>query len=115
MYLVLLYVSAMARWPFSDHHEQLRKSIRDFVDTELAPRADEWERDKDFPDWVFTRLGELGFLGLTYPEEYGGGGGDYLCNIVLAEEMCRCNSGGLAMAVAVKTDMAVPPIYKFGT
>jgi alkylation response protein AidB-like acyl-CoA dehydrogenase len=57
----------------------------------------------------------LGFLGLTYPEEYGGGGGDYLCNIVLAEEMTRCGSGGVAMAVAVQTDMAVPPLFKFGT
>ena len=105
----------MGHWPFSDQHDQLRKSIRDFVETELAPHADEWERAQDFPDWVFSRMGELGFLGLAYPEEYGGGGGDYLCNIVLAEEMCRCNSGGVAMAVAVQTDMAVPPVYKFGT
>ena len=105
----------MARWPFSEEHEQLRKSIRDLVETEFAPRATEWEEQKDFPDSVFTRLGELGFLGLSYPEEYGGGGGDYLCNIVLAEEMCRCLSGGVAMAVAVQTDMAVPPLYKFGT
>ena len=105
----------MAHWPFSEEHEQLRKSIRDLVENELAPHADEWERNEDFPDSVFTRLGELGFLGLSYPEEYGGGGGDYLCNIVLAEEMCRCNSGGVAMAVAVQTDMAVPPVAKFGT
>ena len=102
-------------WPFSEEHQELRKSIRAFVETELAPHAAEWEKDKDFPDWVFTRLGELGFLGLSYPEEYGGGGGDYLCNIVLAEEMTRCGSGGVAMAVAVQTDMAVPPLFKFGT
>ncbi|MDP9067565.1 MAG: acyl-CoA dehydrogenase family protein [Actinomycetota bacterium] len=105
----------MPRWPFSDEHDQLRKSIRDFVEAELAPHADEWEEQGDFPDWVFSRMGELGFLGVAYPEEYGGGGGDYLCNIVLAEEMCRCNSGGVAMAVAVQTDMAVPPVFKFGT
>ena len=111
----LLYVSAMAPWPFSDDHEELRKSIRAFVEAELAPHADEWERAGDFPDSVFHRLGDLGFLGLAYPEEYGGGGGDYLCNIVLAEEMCRCNSGGIAMGVAVQTDMAVPPVFKFGT
>ena len=60
-------------------------------------------------------MGDLGLLGLSYPERYGGGGGDYLCNIVLSEEMTRCNSGGVAMAVAVQTDMAVPPILKFGT
>jgi citronellyl-CoA dehydrogenase len=101
-------------WPFSPEHDELRKSIRAFVEGELAPNAAQWEKDKYFPDWVFTRMGSLGFLGLAYPEEYGGGGGDYLCNIVLAEEMTRSGSGGLAMAIAVQTDMAVPPLYKFG-
>jgi acyl-CoA dehydrogenase len=105
----------MARWPFTEDHELLRKEIRDFVESELAPHAPEWEEQKDFPDWVFSRLGEVGYLGLAYPEEYGGGGGDYLCTIVMAEEMGRCNSGGVGMAVAVQTDMAVPPVYKFGT
>jgi alkylation response protein AidB-like acyl-CoA dehydrogenase len=106
---------AVTRWPFTEEHEQLRKSIRDFVEAELAPHAEDWEEAGAFPDFVFERLGELGYLGLAYPEEYGGGGGDYLCNIVLAEEMTRCNSAGLAMGVAVQTDMAVPPLYKFGT
>lgn len=105
----------MTRWPFSDEHEALRASIRGFVEAELAPHAEQWEEERNFPDWVFQRMGELGFLGLAYPQEYGGGGGDYLCNIVLAEEMTRCGSGGVAMAVAVQTDMAVPPILKFGT
>jgi alkylation response protein AidB-like acyl-CoA dehydrogenase len=102
-------------WPFSPEHDELRATIRAFVERELQPHADEWEAAGDFPDELFRRMGELGFLGLSYPEEYGGGGGDYLCQIVLAEEMTRCNSGGVAMAVAVQTDMAVPPIYKFGT
>ena len=60
-------------------------------------------------------MGELGFLGLSYPEEYGGQGGDYYANLVLAEEMVHSNSGGLAMGVAVHTDMATPPVYLFGT
>jgi alkylation response protein AidB-like acyl-CoA dehydrogenase len=105
----------MAHWPFEEHHDELRREIRAFVESELAPHAETWESSGDFPDHVFTRMGELGLLGLSYPEEYGGGGGDYLCNIVLGEEMARCNSGGVAMAVAVQTDMAVPPIFKFGT
>ncbi|MDQ4064628.1 MAG: acyl-CoA dehydrogenase family protein, partial [Actinomycetota bacterium] len=82
----------MPQWPFQDHHEELRRSIRAFVEAELAPHAEEWETAGDFPNWVFSRLGELGFLGAHYPEEYGGGGGDYLCSLVLAEEMTRCNS-----------------------
>jgi acyl-CoA dehydrogenase len=99
---------------FSDEHEQLRDSIGAFVERELAPHAEEWERTT-FPDWVFHRMGELGFLGLSYPERYGGQGGDYYCNIVLAEEMTKSGSGGLATGIAVHTDMATPPILMFGT
>jgi alkylation response protein AidB-like acyl-CoA dehydrogenase len=99
---------------FTDEHEALRESIHRFVVSELAPHAEEWE-ETTFPDWVFPRMGELGFLGLSYPEKYGGQGGDYFANIVLAEEMVHSNSGGLAMGVAVHTDMATPPIHLFGT
>jgi Acyl-CoA dehydrogenase, N-terminal domain/Acyl-CoA dehydrogenase, middle domain len=99
---------------FTDEHHQLRESIHSFVTKELAPHADEWE-ETTFPDSVFTRMGELGFLGLSYPEEYGGQGGDYYCNLVLAEEMVHSNCGGLAMGVAVHTDMATPPVHLFGT
>ncbi len=100
---------------FTEEHEMLRQSIREFVEKELAPHADEWEEEGMFPDWVFKRMGELGFLGLHYPEEYGGGGGDYFTNIVLAEEITRCGSGSLGMAIAVQVGMATPPILAFGT
>ncbi len=99
---------------FTDEHEQLRESIRNFAVKELAPHAEEWE-ETTFPDSVFTRMGELGFLGLDKPEEYGGQGGDYYSALVLAEEIGHANSGGLAMGVAVQTDMAMPPILAFGT
>src|SRR3954469_1979620 len=99
---------------FTEEHEALRESIHSFVVRELAPHAEEWE-DTTFPDSVFARLGELGFLGLSMPEEYGGQGGDYFCNLVLAEELSHSGSGGLAMGVAVHTDMATPPILAFGT
>ena len=99
---------------FTEEHEQLRESIHSFVVKELAPHAEEWE-ETTFPDWIFPRMGELGFLGLSYPEEYGGQGGDYYCNLVLAEEMTHANCGGLAMGVAVHTDMATPPVFVFGT
>jgi alkylation response protein AidB-like acyl-CoA dehydrogenase len=99
---------------FTDEHEQLRESIRAFATKELAPHADEWE-ETTFPNWVFTRMGELGFLGLDKPEEYGGQGGDYYSAIVLAETIGYSNSGGMCMGVAVHTDMAMPPILAFGT
>jgi alkylation response protein AidB-like acyl-CoA dehydrogenase len=99
---------------FTDEHEQLRESIRGYAVKELAPHADEWE-ETTFPDSVFDRMGELGFLGLDKPEAYGGQGGDYATAIVLAEELVHAHCGGLAMGVAVHTDMAMPPILAFGT
>ncbi len=99
---------------FEEHHDRLRESIGSFVEKELAPHAEEWE-ETTFPDAVIQRMGELGFLGLSMPEEYGGQGGDYFCNLVLAEEMGKSNSGGLTMGVAVHTDMAMPPIHLFGS
>jgi alkylation response protein AidB-like acyl-CoA dehydrogenase len=99
---------------FTDEHEALRESITNFAVKELAPHADEWE-ETTFPDWVFTRMGELGFLGLDKPEEYGGQGGDYFSAMVLGEAIANANCGGLAMGVAVQTDMAMPPILAFGT
>src|SRR3954449_8746626 len=99
---------------FTDEHEQLRDSIRRFAQKELAPHAEEWE-ETTFPDWVFERMGELGFLGLDKPEEYGGQGGDYYTSLVLAEEIAHAHCGGLAMGLAVQTDMAMPPILAFGT
>jgi alkylation response protein AidB-like acyl-CoA dehydrogenase len=99
---------------FTDEHEALRESITNFATKELAPHAEEWE-ETTFPDWVFTRMGELGFLGLDKPEKYGGQGGDYFSAMVLGEAIGAANSGGLAMGVAVQTDMAMPPILAFGT
>src|SRR4030081_883932 len=99
---------------FTDEHEQLRESIRRFVIKELQPHAEEWE-ETTFPTWVLERMGELGFLGLDKPEEYGGQGGDYYSSLVLAEEMEHAHSGGLGMGIAVHTDMARPPILALGT
>jgi alkylation response protein AidB-like acyl-CoA dehydrogenase len=99
---------------FGEEHDALRETIRAFATKELAPHADEWE-ETTFPDWVFRRMGELGFLGLDKPERYGGQGGDYFTSLVLAEELVHSRSGGLAMGVAVHTDMAMPPILAFGS
>jgi alkylation response protein AidB-like acyl-CoA dehydrogenase len=99
---------------FEDEHEQLRETIESFARSELAPHADEWERTT-FPDSVFLRMGELGFLGLDKPEKYGGQGGDYFAAIVLAEALVQAESAGLALAVAVQTDMTMPPILAFGS
>src|ERR1700761_5564413 len=99
---------------FTEEHEALRESIHAFVIKELAPHAEEWE-ETTFPDSVFPRPGQLGFLGLSMPEEYGGQGGDYFCNLVLAEEIARGGCGGFLMGLSVHTDMVMPPLLEFGT
>src|SRR4051812_38307528 len=88
---------------FTDEHEALRESIHAFVMKELAPHAEGWE-ETTFPDSVFRRMGELGFLGLSMPEAYGGQGGDYFCNLVLSEELSFAGSGGPPPGGAGGTD-----------
>lgn len=99
---------------FAPEHSELRSLIHSFVTKEIAPFADEWE-ETTFPDSIFRRMGELGFLGLDKPVALGGQGGDYLCAVVLAEEMAYGASNGLSMAVAVHTDMVLPPLLEFGS
>jgi acyl-CoA dehydrogenase len=101
--------------PFTDEHEQFRESVRRFVETELRPHAQEWERAHWFPNEVFTKLAAQGYLGLKYPVEYGGEGGDYVADAVLTEELARCGSGGLAAGIGAHIGIATPPIWKFGT
>jgi acyl-CoA dehydrogenase len=101
--------------PFTDEHEKLRESIRRFVANELRPHSQKWEDERWFPNEVFHRMAELGFLGLKYPEEYGGQGGDYLHDAVLTEELPRAGSGGLSAGIGAHIGIATPPVWKFGT
>jgi acyl-CoA dehydrogenase len=101
--------------PFAPEHEDLRESIARFVSAELRPHAMEWEEAGWFPDEVFGRMAELGFLGLKYPEELGGQGGDHLHDAVLSEELAGCGSGGVAAGIGAHIGIATPPVWKFGT
>jgi acyl-CoA dehydrogenase len=101
--------------PFSDEHEELRQSARGFIERELTPHAQQWEEDHWFPDEVFGKLAAQGLLGLKYPLEYGGQGGDYLHEAVLIEELARVGSGGTAAGIGAHVNIATPPIWKFGT
>jgi alkylation response protein AidB-like acyl-CoA dehydrogenase len=78
---------------FTDAHEELRLHVRRFLEKECVPHLEEWE-EKTFPSSIFKRFGELGFLGLRYPPEYGGQGGDYFTAVVLSEEMAKAGLGG---------------------
>ncbi len=99
---------------FTQEHEDLRESMTDWVKKELHPHRMEWEETK-WPDSAMKRAGELGYLGLCFPEEYGGQGGDYFYSLVRAECMSYSGSGGTNMAFAVQSDMTLPPIHLLGT
>jgi acyl-CoA dehydrogenase len=101
--------------PFTPEHEELRESIRGFIDRELAPHSQQWEDERWFPDEVFPKLAAQGLLGLKYPTELGGQGGDYLHEAVLCEELARIGSGGTAAGIGAHVNIATPPIWKFGT
>jgi acyl-CoA dehydrogenase len=105
----------MTRGPFTDEHEMLRRTLRAFVEKEVTPHVGAWEDAGQIPRAFWRRLGELGVLGLEFPAEYGGGGGDFLSSVVLGEEMARCRSGGVAFSVLVHTDMSSPWLTRYGT
>ena len=99
----------------TDEHEMLRRTVRAFVEKEVAPQVDAWEEAGRIPRAFWRRLGELGLLGLEFPTEYGGAGGDFFSSVVLGEEMARCRSGGVAFSVLVHTDMSSPWLTRYGT
>ena len=100
---------------FTPEHEMLRKTVRAFVEKEVTPQVGAWEAARRIPREFWRRLGQLGLLGLDFPVEYGGGGGDFLSSVVLGEEMARCRSGGVAFSVLVHTDMSSPWLTRYGT
>ncbi|MBO0769710.1 MAG: acyl-CoA dehydrogenase family protein, partial [Solirubrobacterales bacterium] len=89
-------------------------AVRRFVDKELFPHADDWEQAEYFPDSVFRRMAELGYLGLKFDPAYGGDN-DVIADAVLVEELGACGSGGLAAGIGAHIGIALPPIAKFGT
>jgi alkylation response protein AidB-like acyl-CoA dehydrogenase len=99
---------------FTDEHLDLRESMKAWVRKELYPHRNEWEETR-WPNEVMRRAGDLGYLGLCFPEEYGGQGGDYFYSLVRAECMSYSGSGGTNMGFAVQTDMVLPPIHLLGT
>jgi len=99
---------------FTDEHQELRESMKSWVQKECTPNRHEWEENL-WPDSILKRAGDLGYLGLCYPEEYGGQGGDYFYSLVRADCMSYSGCGGLNMGFAVHTDMTTPPIHLLGT
>ncbi len=101
--------------PFTEEHQELRETVRRFVEKEIAPHVMEWEEAREFPRELFNRCAELGFLGLKFPEEYGGQGGSHLHDAIWVEELSRRGaSGGVAAGLNAHSSIAMPPIFNFG-
>src|ERR1700730_16591561 len=101
---------------FTHEHEELRRSLQKFIAAEVNPHVDEWEEAGIFPAHrLFKKMGNLGFLGLTKPVEYGGQGLDYSYAVVMAEELGNIECGSVPMAIGVQTDMATPALSRFGS
>lgn len=99
---------------FTQSHQMLRDSIRIFIAREITPFVDEWEEEETFPQELYRKAGEAGYLGLGYPEEYGGTPGDIFHQVAYVEEIMRCGSVGLASSLGSNA-IAVPPIIALGT
>jgi alkylation response protein AidB-like acyl-CoA dehydrogenase len=93
---------------------EIKGLTREFAQTEIEPHAAQWDREHEFPRGLFTRLAELGLMGVCIPEEYGGAGADFLSYILVLEELSRADAG-VGVTVAVHTSAATLPILAFGT
>ena len=96
-------------------HVAFRETVRRFVETELRPRAREFDRLGRIDKRLYLRMGELGMLGLRYDERWGGAGLDWSYTAVLFEELARCDNAGVTMGISVQTDMATPSLHRFGS
>jgi citronellyl-CoA dehydrogenase len=101
---------------YTHEHLEIQNTLKRFIDAEINPQVDAWEAAELFPAHeVFKKLGNLGLLGLTKPEAYGGAGLDYSYALAMAEALGHIDCGGIPMAIGVQTDMATPALARFGS
>ena len=99
---------------FGPAHEMVRRSVKEFVDKEMLPNIEDWEEMNEFPRELYKKAGDVGILGIGYPEEYGGTPGDIFFRVAAWEEVMRCGSGGVAAGLG-SMHIAIPPILSHGT
>ncbi len=99
---------------FGETHNMIRDTVRKFVDREIRPHVEQWEEEGQFPRELYKKAGDAGILGIYYPEEYGGSGGDIFMKIAAVEELMRCGSAGVVAGLG-SLDISIPPILSLGT
>ena len=101
---------------YTHEHREIQNTLKRFIETEINPHVDEWEAAEIFPAHeLFKKMGNLGLLGLTKPEAFGGAGLDYSYSMAMAEALGHIDCGGIPMAIGVQTDMATPALARFGS
>ena len=100
---------------FTEEHQMFRESLRAFIDQEVHPNIDLWEEDRFVPRLIWEKMGDMGFLGLSYPEEYGGLALDFYYDVIFNEELGRINSGGFSVTQQVTQYMSCPYILRYGS
>ena len=105
----------MKNYYFTEEHELFRQGLKDFLAKEVVPFIDEWEEKQQIPKEIFTKFGEMGYLGLNYPEKYGGIDADFFFSVVFTEEISKVFSGGFMVTFAVQQYMSSPYLFKHGS
>lgn len=100
---------------FNQDHQLFRQSVRQFIEKEVVPNADKWETERQIPKSIFQKMGDLGYLGINFSEEYGGTNADLWYSVVFLEEIARSTMGGFSTAVSVHQYMAINHIAKIGS
>ena len=100
---------------FTEEHELFRKSLKDFLKREVVPHLNKWEKEERIPREIWKKMGDMGFLGLSFPEKYGGSNLDFFFEVVLNEELGRLNCGGFTITQQAVQYMSAPYILKFGS
>lgn len=105
----------MASYYFTPDHDMFRESFRDFLEKEVRPNVDQWEEDGELPRSIYRKFGEMGYFGLTLPEDYGGMNLDRWYNVIFDEEIARMNSGGFGASIGAHPLLALTHINVEGT
>lgn len=105
----------MTSYYFNEEHKLFRQSLKEFLNKEVVPNIDQWEKDGRIPKELWKKFGEMGYFGLNFPEQYGGLNLDFFYSVVLVEEISKCFSGGFAILPMVQSYMSTPYILQHGS
>ena len=100
---------------FNDEHKLFRQTVRQFIEKEVVPNAEKWEAERHIPKEILMKMGDMGYLGLLFPEEYGGNKADFWFSVIFLEEIARSYMGGFSTMISVHTYMAINHIFKAGS